>query len=110
LEEIRKMITRLPEIEETPWGKQLKEKWTAEARAEIRDEIRAEARAEIRAKVHADGLRQMIQKSEEHLKHYGKLFRTGGLSEAAYHDLVARSEKKLGEDRAELERIQSQFG
>jgi predicted transposase YdaD len=32
LEEIRKMITRLPDVEETPWGQELKERWTGEAR------------------------------------------------------------------------------
>jgi hypothetical protein len=44
LEEIRKMIAKPPEIEEPSWGKELKERWTAEtaeARAKA-DEARAE--------------------------------------------------------------------
>jgi hypothetical protein len=90
LEEIRKMITKLPEVEETPWGKQLKEKWTAEARAH--------------------DLHQVIQWTEEDQKHYEELFHTGVLAEAAYHDLAARSDSKLREYRAELERIQRRSG
>jgi len=104
LEEIRKMIARLPEVEETPWGKELKELWTAEARAEAA-EARAKA-AEARAKAaeaRADGLRQMIQRREEDLTHYEELLRAGALPEAAFRDLTQRAQRELEQYRLDLE-------
>jgi predicted transposase YdaD len=93
LEEIRKMIARLPEVEETPWGQELKERWTAEAQAKA-----AEARA--------NDLRQMIRRRDEELKYYDELFRNGVLSEAAFRDLTARAERELQHYRADLERLE----
>jgi len=87
LEEVRKMIARLPEVEETPWGRELKERWTAEGRA--------------------DELRQMIQRTDEDLKHYEELFRNGVLSEAACRELTARVERELRQYRADLAEIES---
>ena len=92
LEEIRKMIARLPEVEETPWGKELKERWTLEARAEAC----------------AEDLRQMIQRREEDLKHHEQLFRDGVLPEAAYRDLTVRLEREVQQYRAELEHLSVQ--
>jgi hypothetical protein len=85
LEEVRRMIAKLPEIEDTPWGKELKERWTAEARA-----------------AQAEALRQTIQRRDEDLKHYEEMLRQGVLSDAAYHDLTTRAEKELQECRAHL--------
>jgi hypothetical protein len=89
LEEIRKMIARLPDVEETPWGKELKERWTAEAVA-----------------ARADDLRQMIRRWDEELKHYDDLFRSGVLPEAAFRDLTARAERELQQYRTDLERLE----
>lgn len=89
LEEIRKMIARLPDVEETPRGKELKERWTLEARAEAR----------------AEDLRQIIQRRKEDLKHQEQLFRDGVLSEAAYRDLKARAEQEVQQYRADLESL-----
>jgi len=107
LEEIRKMIARLPEVEETPWGKELKERWTAEARAKA-DEARAKADA-ARAKAdaaRADDLRQMIQRRDEDLKHFEDLLRNGLVSEAAFRDLTTRAERELQQYRANLQSIE----
>jgi hypothetical protein len=87
LEEIRKMITRLPKIEETPWGQELKELWTSEARAEE--------------------LRQTIQRRNEDLNHYQALLLNGVLPEAAYRDLAARAESELQKCRVDLEDIEN---
>ena len=81
------MIARLPDVEETPWGQELKERWTAEARAEE--------------------LRKMIQRRTEDLNHYQELVRNGVLSEAAYEDLKARAERELEQARADLQSIES---
>ena len=86
------MIAKLPPVEETPWGKELKELWTAEARAEARAEACAE-------------LRQMIQRREEDLDHYEELFRSGVLSETAYGDLTARAQREVQQYRADLENM-----
>lgn len=91
LEEIRKMIARLPDVEETPWGQELKERWTAEGRAEGG----------------AEKLRQMIQRRTEDLNHYQELVRNGVLSETAYEDLKARAERELEQARADLQSIES---
>jgi hypothetical protein len=102
LEEIRKMIARLPEIEETPWGKELKERWTAEA-AEARakaDEARAKA-----DEARAENLREMIQRRDEDLKHFEELLRNGLVSEAAFRDLTARAERELQQYRSDLEEL-----
>jgi len=108
------MIARLPEVEETPWGKELKERWTAEARAKA-DEARAkadEARAKAdaaRAKAdaaRADDLRQMIQRRDEDLKHFEDLLRNGLVSEAAFRDLTTRAERELQQYRANLQSIE----
>jgi len=104
LEEIRKMIARLPDVEETPWGKELKERWTAEARAEARAKA-AEERAKA-AEERADDLRQMIRRRDEELKHYDELFRNGVLPEAAFRDLTARAERELQQYRSDLERLE----
>lgn len=77
------MIARLPDLEETRWGRQLK----------------AEARA--------DHLRQTIRRLDEDLKHYEKLFRDGVLPDAAYRDLPARAAKELEQCRADLAEIES---
>jgi len=107
LEEIRKMIARLPEVEETPWGKELKERWTAEARAEAA-EARAKAaeareRAAKAAEARADDLRQMIQRREEDLRHYEELFRSGAIQDAAFGDLTQRAQRELERFRSELD-------
>ena len=85
------MIARLPDVEETPWGQELKERWTAEGRAEGG----------------AEKLRQMIQRRTEDLNHYQELVRNGVLSEAAYEDLKARAERELEQARADLQSIES---
>ena len=82
------MIARLPEIEELPWGRELKERWTAEGRA--------------------DQLRQMVPRLDEDLKHYEELFRNGVLSDAAYRDLTARAAKELEQCRADLADMESE--
>lgn len=91
IEEIRTIITKLPDVEETPWGRQLKERWTAEARAEARAEV----------------LRRTIQRAEEDLEHYEEMFRNGTVSESGYRDLKARAEQELQQYRADLARIDS---
>jgi hypothetical protein len=87
LAEIRKMIARLPEVEELPWGRELKERWTAEGRA--------------------GELRQIIERRDEDLKHYEDLFRNGILPDAAYRDLTARAEKDVQQCRADLADIEN---
>jgi len=87
LTEIRKMIARMPDVEELPWGKELKDPWTAEGRA--------------------DHLRQTIRRLDEDLKHYEELFRNGVLSAAAYRDLTARAAKELERCRADLAEMES---
>ena len=100
LKEIREMITKLPEIEDTPWGRELKERWTAEARAEAHA-----ARAEARA-AHAEALRHLVQRREQDLKHYAEMFREGVLPETAYRDLTSRAEEELQQYRADLAAIE----
>ena len=90
LKEIREMITKLPEIEDTPWGRELKERWTAEARA-----------------AHAEALRHLVQRREQDLKHYAEMFREGALPETAYRDLTARAEEELQQCRADLAAIEN---
>ena len=94
LEEIRKMIAKFPAVEETPWGKELKERWTAEGRAEGR----------------ADDLRQMIQRRDEDLQHFDELFRNGLLPETAYRDLTARAQREMQQYRADLETLERRSG
>ena len=94
LEAVRKMIARLPRVEETPWGKELKELWTAEARNEAR----------------ADELRQMLQRRGEDLQHYDELFRNGVLSETAYRDLTARAEREVQRYRADIDTLDHRSG
>ena len=84
------MIAKFLPVEEIPWGKELKELWTAEARAEACAE-----------------LRQMIQRREEDLDHYEELFRSGVLSEAAYRDLTARAHREVQQYRAHLENMEN---
>jgi hypothetical protein len=87
LKEIREMITKLPEVEDTPWGRELKERWMAEGRAEA--------------------LRRLIQRREQDLKHYAEMSRDGVLSDTAYRDLGARAEEELQQYRADLAAIES---
>lgn len=88
IEEIRQMVlTQLPEVEELPWGKQLKQRWTAEGRA---------AR-----------LREDVARAEEELRILDELSAAGQLSEPAYRRLRELKERTIQQAQAELGRIES---
>lgn len=90
LEEIQEMvISKLPEVEELPWGKELKERWTSEGREEAR----------------ADDLRNAIERVEQLLQCYEEMRRNAVLSDVAYGELKARAEKELHEHRENLKSL-----
>jgi predicted transposase YdaD len=90
LEELSKMvIAGLPPVEETPWGRELKERWTVEACKEARKEGRDEGRDEGRA-----------EEIERQLRKFAELRAAGELPESAYHRLREFAEQELLEIRA----------
>lgn len=92
LKEIRAMVmSRLPDVEELPWGRELKQQWTTEGREEGREEGRSVE------------LRQNIARAESQLEHLGQLHQTGAVSEAVYKDLKDRAEQDLTQMRKSLD-------
>ena len=77
------LVTNLPEVEELPWGQQLKAAWTAEGRVEGRiNELRE----------------QVVQCDELHA--------SGDLKDAAHARLQSLLTQQLEEREAELLRLQ----
>jgi len=86
LKEIRAMVmSRLPDVEELPWGRELKQQWTTQGRA-----------AE---------LRQNIARTESQLEHLEQLHQTGAVSDAVYNDLKDRAEQDLAQMRKRLDEL-----
>ena len=84
LEEIQNMlVTNLPEVEDLPWGKQLKAAWTTEGRVEGR-------------------VNELRQKAAQ----FDELHASGDLTDAAYARQKPLLAKQLEELEAELQRLQ----
>jgi predicted transposase YdaD len=97
LEEISKMvIAGLPAVEETPWGKELKDRWKAEGLTEGRKEGRMEE------------LKHRVADLEQQLQSFAELRSVGELSDAGFHRLTESAEHELAETHAELARLQTE--
>ena len=98
LEEIQTMIiTQLPEVEELPWGQQLKARWTAEGRLEGRREGRTEERIE--------SLEHHIEYLRAQDVRYDELHAGGELTDTGYERLKTAVANQLLELEAELRRV-----
>jgi hypothetical protein len=86
-------------VEETPWGKELKELWTNEGRAEGRVEGHIEGRAE--------GLSARLDSVRRQLKTLEEMFSKGELPKAAYTRLKKQSQRELKTVEAELAQLQN---
>jgi hypothetical protein len=97
LEELSKMaiagLPRLPPVEETPWGKELKERWALEGRDEGRKEGRDEGRAE---------------ELERQLRTFAEMHAAGELPDSAYRRWKDLAEQELDQVRAELARLRTE--
>ena len=85
------LITNFPEVEELPWGQELKAMWTAEGRVEGQVEGQVEGR---------------LNELREQAARYDELHATGDLSDTAHGRLKVVVSQQIEQLEAELRRLQ----
>ena len=99
LEKVQKMLYDLPEVEDTIWGRELKEKWTLEG--EKKGKLEGELKGELKGKL------ETLQRVTKRLSDIDRRYNEGEISQNLFSELYREErleQDALLEEKAALEK------
>ncbi len=106
IEEIQEMIiTKLPDVEDLPWGQQLKERWTREGLLRGRVEGKVEGKVEGRVEGQMEVLLRQLSKLTHEASELDASLANGTLALAVHAELHARVRREIESIQAELNEL-----